>query len=43
MIFGTVTRYSGIAPQSCVGDLNRDGRVDGADMGLLIASWGFCP
>ena len=43
MIYGTVTRYSGIAPQSCVGDLNGDGRVDGGDMGLLISSWGLCP
>ena len=43
MIYGTVTRYSGIAPQSCIGDLNGDGRVNGADMGLLVASWGLCP
>ena len=24
----------------CVGDLNEDGRVDGADMGLMLGSWG---
>ena len=24
------------------GDLNRDGRVDSADLGLLLASWGPC-
>ena len=43
MLFGTITRYPGIAPRSCVGDLNGDGRVDGADMGLLISTWGVCP
>ena len=42
MLYGTVTRYSGIAPQSCVGDLNGDGRVDGGDMGILLAAWGLC-
>ena len=40
---GTVTRYSGIAPQSCIGDLNGDGRVDAGDIGLLVAAWGLCP
>ena len=43
MLYGTVTRYSGIAPQSCVGDLNQDGRVDGIDLGMLITVWGGCP
>jgi hypothetical protein len=27
----------------CPSDLNGDGRVDAADLGLLIATWGFCP
>jgi inosine-uridine nucleoside N-ribohydrolase len=27
----------------CAGDLNGDGRVDGADLGLMIAMWGACP
>ena len=43
MLYGTITRYSGIAPQSCVGDLNADGRVDGVDLGILITVWGLCP
>ena len=30
-------------PNQCAGDLNGDGRVDGADLGLLIAMWGVCP
>ena len=28
---------------SCPGDVNLDGVVDGADLGLLIAEWGPCP
>ena len=40
---GTVTRYPGIAPQPCLGDLNGDGRVDAADLGMLIAAWSVCP
>jgi hypothetical protein len=40
---GTVTKYAGVAPQPCVGDINGDGRVDGADLGLVIATWGLCP
>lgn len=27
----------------CVGDLDLDGRIDGADLGLLFAAWGVCP
>ncbi len=27
----------------CVGDLNQDGAVDGADLGTLLNSWGACP
>lgn len=40
---GTVSRYPGLAPQPCPGDINGDGIVDSADIGLVIASWGFCP
>jgi hypothetical protein len=29
-----------IAPATCPGDLNGDGAVDGADLGLLLAAWG---
>ena len=27
---------------ACDGDINNDGRVDGADLGLLIGNWGPC-
>jgi hypothetical protein len=27
----------------CSGDLNNDGKVDGADLGLLLSNWGWCP
>ena len=27
----------------CVGDLNLDGVVNGADLGLLLGAWGVCP
>ena len=27
-------------PEPCPGDLNGDGRVDGGDLGLLLAAWG---
>ncbi|MAD20329.1 MAG: hypothetical protein CMJ52_09175 [Planctomycetaceae bacterium] len=30
-------------PSGCPSDLNGDGRVDAADLGLLIGAWGFCP
>lgn len=26
----------------CVGDLNNDGKVDGGDLGMLLAMWGQC-
>ena len=29
--------------QSCAGDLNGDGIVNGADLGIVLANWGFCP
>jgi hypothetical protein len=28
---------------SCVGDMNNDGVVNGADLGLLLGAWGSCP
>jgi len=28
--------------ESCLGDLNDDGLVDGADLGLLLGGWGAC-
>ena len=30
-------------PASCLGDLNLDGAVTGADLGLLLGAWGACP
>lgn len=30
-------------PQGVPGDLNGDGGVDGADLTILLAEWGFCP
>ncbi len=30
-------------PGGIVGDLNGDGVVDGADLGILLQSWGVCP
>ena len=30
----------GLDEDPCLGDLNQDGRVDGADMGLMLGSWG---
>lgn len=28
------------AQRACTADLNGDGKVDGADLGLLLANWG---
>lgn len=46
---GEVGRYSieltgvaGIIPTSCLGDLDQDGVVDGADLGFLLSTWGSC-
>lgn len=30
------------ASRACSGDLDRDGRVDGADVSALLAAWGSC-
>jgi len=35
--FGTVTLSMNC---DCVGDINEDGKVDGADLGLLLSGWG---
>lgn len=32
-----------VAAQSCTGDLNGDGQVGAADLGILLGSWGPCP
>jgi hypothetical protein len=31
------------APPACPADLNNDGVVNGADLGLMLGSWGICP
>jgi hypothetical protein len=33
-------KIESLAPESPVGDLNGDGIVDGADLGILLAAWG---
>jgi hypothetical protein len=30
-------------PPTCAADLNLDGVVNGADLGLMLGSWGNCP
>ncbi len=32
----------GSSPGCCPGDVNCDGEIDGADLGLLLGSWGPC-
>ncbi|MEY4103012.1 MAG: hypothetical protein RL461_214 [Planctomycetota bacterium] len=29
--------------QNCTGDVNGDGVVNGADLGIVLSNWGFCP
>jgi len=31
------------APTACPGDVNGDGVINGADLGLLLGAWGECP
>jgi hypothetical protein len=39
---GVNVLHDGPCKKVCVGDLNGDGEVDGADLGLLLANWGPC-
>ena len=32
-----------LPPPSCIADLNGDGIVNGADLGILLGAWGLCP
>ena len=36
------TRCGDSPPPTCVGDLNRDGFVNGMDLGMLLVDWGPC-
>ena len=38
-----VAILKGGEPEPGPGDLNGDGRVDAADLGMLIGMWGVCP
>jgi hypothetical protein len=29
--------------QTCRSDLNGDGQVNGADLGIMLSKWGACP
>ena len=33
----------GYAPPGLPGDLDGNGSVDGADLGIMLAAWGVCP
>lgn len=41
--FCACIRNDAIEPCIPIGDLNMDGIVDGADLGLLLTAWGNCP
>lgn len=41
---GQVVRVSGFTKSaSCIGDIDGDGQVNGADLGQVLAKWGDCP
>jgi len=42
VVNGTLN-ISGPEASPCPGDLNLDGEVNGADLGLLLGAWGACP
>jgi hypothetical protein len=39
---GEAYTYPGFAPCECLGDLNNDDQIDGADLGILLLQWGSC-
>ncbi|MFG0256985.1 MAG: FG-GAP repeat domain-containing protein [Phycisphaerales bacterium JB043] len=41
--FAVYLNLEGTLRTSCEGDLNNDGVVNGADLGLLLGGWGVCP
>lgn len=38
-----VIQAGSVRAQSCSGDINSDGEVNGADLAILLAQWGPCP
>ncbi|MDA0296683.1 MAG: hypothetical protein O3A19_11525 [Planctomycetota bacterium] len=42
---GFVATFAAVSCErdGCFGDLNEDGAVNGADIGLLLGAWGACP
>ena len=41
-MLGAYSNLGGNTICDCAGDLNVDGVVNGADLGLMLSSWGFC-
>ncbi len=41
-MFGSYVDLGGNTVCDCAGDLNLDGAVNGADLGLMLAVWGPC-
>ena len=39
---GLLLNAWGVTAPSGAGDVNHDGQVDGADLALMLNSWGFC-
>jgi hypothetical protein len=42
IVNGTPVTMSAVLPAPCSGDLNGDGKVDAADLAILLGSWGLC-
>jgi hypothetical protein len=42
-LYGQNVTMDGDLGANCTGDLNADGLVDGADLNILLGSWGACP
>ncbi|MCE2882542.1 MAG: SUMF1/EgtB/PvdO family nonheme iron enzyme [Planctomycetaceae bacterium] len=41
--FAGIDRPAFAQTGSCVGDINRDGRIEGSDLSALLVKWGPCP
>ncbi len=42
LVNGTPVTLSFAIPLPCTADLNADGKVDAADLAILLGSWGLC-